>query len=416
MYQISIRSEYLNMDLSFRQLTVYLALLSIGGGTGLIGGRYLYANHLVTNSPAVPVVREVSPETQPYYRQSPIAARSNSNFIAEAVQKVGHSVIRIDAVRTASKNLPDALNHPLFKRFFGDRIPQDSERLQRGTGSGFIISSDGRLITNAHVVDGANIVRVTLNDGRVFQGQVRGVDELTDIAVVKIEAQDLPTAPIGVSEGLIPGQWAIAIGNPLGLDNTVTVGIISAIGRSSSQVGIPNKRVRFIQTDAAINPGNSGGPLLNDRGQVIGINTAIRSNAQGLGFAIPIETALRIANQLFDNGRADHSFLGVKMVALNPTIKDEMDQQLNLKLTKDRGVLVVRVVEGSPAANAGIQRGDIINRVAGTPVSTPTQVQEQIQLTLVGQELEIEIDRLGKIETMKVQMAAAPDSALSGVD
>lgn len=404
------------MDLSFRQLTVYLALLSIGGGTGLLGGRYLHTNHLATNSPAVPVVREVSPDTQPYYRESPIITRSSSNFIAEAVEQVGPSVIRIDAVRQAAKNLPDALNNPLFKRFFGDRIPQDNERLQRGTGSGFIMSSDGRLITNAHVVDGANMVRVTLKDGRVFEGQVKGVDDLTDIAVVKIEVQDLPIAPIGSSERLVPGQWAIAIGNPLGLDNTVTVGIISAIGRSSSQVGIPNKRVRFIQTDAAINPGNSGGPLLNDRGQVIGINTAIRANAQGLGFAIPIETALRIANQLFEKGKADHSFLGVKMVTLNPTIKEEMDQQLNVKLTKDRGVLVVRVVESSPAAMAGIQPGDIIEKVAGNLVSTPTQVQEQIQLILVGEELEIDINRLGKTQTLKVRMAAFPDSALSAVD
>jgi S1-C subfamily serine protease len=348
--------------------------------------------------------------------QPRIAERGSPNFIAEAVEQVGPSVIRIDAARKVAKNVPEAFDNPLFKRFFGDRVPPEHERLQRGTGSGFVISSDGRLITNAHVVDGADLVRVTLKDGRVFEGRVKGVDELTDIAAVKIEARDLPTAPIGTSDGIVPGQWAIAIGNPLGLDNTVTVGIISATGRSSSQVGIPDKRVRFIQTDAAINPGNSGGPLLNDRGEVIGINTAIRANAQGLGFAIPIETALRIADQLFEKGKADHPFLGVKMVELNPTLTEEMSQQLEMKLTASRGVLVVRVVEDSPAAIAGIVKGDIIQKVAGIAVNTPTQVQEQMELIAVGEELDVEIDRLGKVQTLKVRAATFPESALSATD
>ncbi|MGC9526598.1 MAG: HhoA/HhoB/HtrA family serine endopeptidase [Limnospira sp.] len=404
------------MDLSFKQLTVYLALLSIGGGTGWLGSRHWHSNYQASNSPAVPVVRPVPSETQLPIPESRVVERSSSNFIAEAVEQVGPSVIRIDAARRVTKNVPDALNNPLLKRFFGDRVPPEHERLQRGTGSGFIISSDGRLITNAHVVDGADVVRVTLKDGRIFEGWVKGVDDLTDIAVVKIETRDLPTAPVGSSDRIVPGQWAIAIGNPLGLDNTVTVGIISATGRSSSQVGIPDKRVRFIQTDAAINPGNSGGPLLNDRGQVIGVNTAIRANAQGLGFAIPIETALRIADQLFEKGKADHPYLGVKMVELNATLKEEMSQQLDLKLTENRGVLVVRVVEDSPAAIAGIVKGDIIQKVGGITVNTPTQVQEQMELIAVGEELEVEINRLGKVETLKVKAATFPASALSAID
>ncbi|MEB3883262.1 HhoA/HhoB/HtrA family serine endopeptidase [Lyngbya sp. CCY1209] len=404
------------MDLSFKQLTVYLALLSIGGGTGWLGSRHLHGNYPASNSPAVPVVRPVAPQTQLPMPESRVVDRSSPNFIAEAVERVGPSVIRIDAARRVAKNVPDAFNNPLFKRFFGDRVPPEHERLQRGTGSGFIISSDGRLITNAHVVDGADVVRVTLKDGQVFEGRVKGVDDLTDIAVVQIEARDLPTAPIGTSDRIVAGQWAIAIGNPLGLDNTVTVGIISATGRSSSQVGIPDKRVRFIQTDAAINPGNSGGPLLNDRGQVIGVNTAIRANAQGLGFAIPIETALRIADQLFEKGKADHPYLGVKMVELNATLKEEMSQQLDLKLTENRGVLVVRVVEDSPAAIAGIVKGDIIQKVGGIAVNTPTQVQEQMELIAVGEELDVEINRLGKVQTLKVKAATFPASALSAID
>ncbi len=209
------------------------------------------------------------------------------------------------------------------------------------------------------MVSGTDKVEVTLKDGRVFEGQVIGSDSVTDVAAVKIDAKKLPSVQLGRSDNLIPGQWAIAIGNPLGLDNTVTAGIISATGRSSSQVGVPDKRVSFIQTDAAINPGNSGGPLLNDRGEVIGINTAIRADAQGLGFAIPIETAKRVADQLFAKGKVEHPYLGVQMVDLTPALRKEINQDsdANLKVNQDEGVLIVRVFDSSPAAKAGIQQG-----------------------------------------------------------
>ena len=180
----------------------------------------------------------------------------------------------------------------------------------------------------------------------------------------------MPTVNLGNAESLTPGEWAIAIGNPLGLDNTVTVGIISALGRSSSQVGVPDKRVRFIQTDAAINPGNSGGPLLNSQGEVIGINTAIRADAQGLGFAIPIQTAQRIADQLFTKGQADHPYLGVHMVNLTKETKEEINQSqdFDFKIPQDEGVLIVRVIPRSPAAKSGLEPGDIIYKVAQKPV------------------------------------------------
>ncbi|ERT05002.1 putative serine protease HhoB [Lyngbya aestuarii BL J] len=401
------------MNLSIKQLTVYLALFSIGGGTGWLGNRYLQAKNFTQNSLAVPVVRQLPADTQPLVPERRVVERSSPNFIAEAAEIVGPAVVRIDAARP-SKNGPGALNNPLFKRFFGDQVPESSERVRRGTGSGFIVASDGRLITNAHVVDGAETVLVTLKDGRTFEGKVKGIDDLTDVAAIKIDVKDLPIAPMGRSDRIVPGQWAIAIGNPLGLDNTVTVGIISATGRSSSQVGIPKKRVRFIQTDAAINPGNSGGPLLNDQGEVIGVNTAIRANAQGLGFAIPIETAVRIANQLFEKGKADHPFLGVQMVELTPKIKAEMSEQLDVKLSEDRGVLVVRVVEDSPAAKAGILKGDILQKVSGLAVVTPTQVQEEVEMREIGEELAIEVNREGKVQTLKLKTATFPDSALSG--
>jgi S1-C subfamily serine protease len=222
--------------------------------------------------------------------------------------------------------------------------------------------------------------------------------------VVKIPARNLPTVPLGKSEDLIPGEWAIAIGNPLGLDNTVTVGIISALKRSSREVGIPDKRVRFIQTDAAINPGNSGGPLLNALGEVIGVNTAIRSNGQGLGFAIPIETAVRIAEQIARNGKASHPYLGIQMITLNPENLQNTDliNQFNLPLETQEGVLVVQVMVNSPALEAGFQPGDIILKVGNKRVVSAQDVQEQVDFSTIGQELLVEIQRQEQLLTLPV--------------
>jgi S1-C subfamily serine protease len=303
------------------------------------------------------------------------------------------------------------MKNPLFKHFFGDDAPVPNERVERGTGSGFILSADGKVITNAHVVDGADRVKVTLRDGRELEGKVIGIDPVTDIAAVQLDETSLPTVVLGNSEGLAPGQWAIAIGNPLGLDNTVTAGIISATGRSSSQVGIPDKRVRFIQTDAAINPGNSGGPLLNDRGEVIGVNTAIRADAQGLGFAIPIETAVRVVNQLFADGKATHPFLGIQMVDLTPAVKKEFNQdpQAGFKVSRDRGVLIVRVLDGSPASQAGLQPGDIILDIGGTPVESAANVQERVEGTAIGKQLVLKVLRDGKTQTIAVKTGVYPE-------
>jgi S1-C subfamily serine protease len=402
------------MDLSFKQFTIYLALVSLGGGGGWLGSRYVQTNNPTQLSATVATVKPIPVAPPPMIPEDQVIDRSSSNFIAAAAEIVGPTVVRIDATRKSEQDVPDAFKNPLFKRFFGGQIPTAEDRVRRGTGSGFILHSDGRIITNAHVVDGADTVQVTLKDGRVFEGKVKGVDPITDVAAVKIEGKELPTAPIGFSDNLVPGQWAIAIGNPLGLDNTVTIGIISATDRSSTQVGIPDKRVRFIQTDAAINPGNSGGPLLNDQGHVIGINTAIRANAQGLGFAIPIETSIRIANQLFAKGKADHPYIGVQMVELSPTVKAEMSQQLEVNLTQDTGVIVVRVVEDSPAAQVGILKGDIITNIDGSAVNTPSQVQEQIETKTVGEELSIEINRQGQRQTLIVKTQVFPESALAG--
>jgi S1-C subfamily serine protease len=291
-----------------------------------------------------------------------------------------------------------------FGRFFGDSLPPSS-RVQEGTGSGFIIDANGIILTNAHVVDGADRVTVVLTDGRRFDGEVLGQDILTDVAVVKIEATDLPTVPIGDSEQLQPGEWAIAIGNPLGLDNTVTVGIVSATGRSSADIGVSDRRVGFIQTDAAINPGNSGGPLLNQQGEVIGMNTAIISGAQGLGFAVPINTVQRIADQLVANGRVDHPYLGVEMMPLTPELKEQInaDPSTDFTVTDDEGVLIVRVAEGSPAASAGLRAGDILLRIGDQTVTDVGTVQATVERSQIGQDLPIEVRRNG--ETLRLSVA-----------
>jgi S1-C subfamily serine protease len=345
-----------------------------------------------------------------------VVERSNPNFIADAVERVGPAVVRIDSERTVTQ-MPDAFQNPLFRRFFGDQeqVPPQ-ERVEQGTGSGFILTTDGHIITNAHVVEGADTVTVTLKDGREFPGEVVGVDPVTDVAAIKIQASALPTVTLGSSENLIPGQWAIAIGNPLGLDNTVTAGIISATGRSSSQVGVPDRRVRFIQTDAAINPGNSGGPLLNDRGEVIGINTAIRANAQGLGFAIPIETAQRIAQQLFTNGRVEHPYLGIQMVDLTPNLKNKINQdaKLGFKVGLDSGVLIIEVMPNTPAARAGLKNGDVILKVNNTPVTTSSDVQERVEVSKIGDVLNLEINRNGKVEAVQVRPGTLPSQNDAG--
>jgi S1-C subfamily serine protease len=394
------------MTLSLKRLGMSVGLLFLGGAAGVLGNQYI--------NQKIPEKSQNSPEIVPASLPIPPIASSSSsenvNFIALAVQKVGPAVVRIDSAREVADQVPEELKQPFFRRFFGSEIPTPKEHLERGTGSGFLISQDGLLLTNAHVVEGVERVKVTLKNGRTYQGQVLGVDSMTDVAVVKIEDRNLPMVSFGKAEALIPGEWAIAIGNPLGLDNTVTVGIISALGRTSSEVGVPDKRVRFIQTDAAINPGNSGGPLLNSQGEVIGINTAIRADAQGLGFAIPIETARKVAAQLSSKGKAEHPYIGIHMVTLSPELRGQLNQtkEFGVQVTREDGVIVLRVVENSPAAKAGIRPGDIIAKVSGKTVQTASDVQEGVEKSSIGGDLDIEIDREGKLLTLKVQPGVFP--------
>lgn len=331
------------------------------------------------------------------------------NFVVSVVEKVGPAVVRINASRE-SKQSQKKSNKPDDFFGFDDPAFNNEEPVEEGTGSGFIISADGHILTNSHVVENSDTVQVILKNGNQYAGKVLGFDPITDVAVVKIPTDNLPAVTLGDSQNLKPGQWAIAIGNPLGLDNSVTVGIISATGRSSSDVGVPDKRVGFIQTDAAINPGNSGGPLLNEMGEVIGMNTAIISGAQGLGFAIPIHSAKKIAEELISTGKVEHAYLGIAMQTLTPEIKQAVNKNLpeKLNIKVDQGVLIVNVMPRSPATKAGLQAGDVILSMNGKTVNKSENVQEIVQGQSVGDVLQLEVNRNGKLLKVAVQVSSLP--------
>ena len=339
---------------------------------------------------------------------------TGANFIADAVDRTGPAVVRINSARTVVRRRgPSVFDDPFFREFFGDMgVPNQpsQRRVENGTGSGFILDANGTIVTNAHVVEGADQVTVTFKDGRELRGEVVGEDSLTDVAVIKVDASNLPTVTVGNSDVLRPGEWAIAIGNPLGLDNTGTAGSISATGRTSAQSRVPDKRVQFIQTDAASNPGNSGGPLLNERGVVIGVNTAIIGNAQGLGFAIPINQARAIANELVTKGRVDHAYLGIQMRTLTAALKEEINANSSqgVRLSADTGVVILGVARNSPAAQSGIQLGDVIVSMNGESVTDASRVQQIVADNGLCDAIALTLNRQGRTLELSVRPGALP--------
>ncbi len=327
------------------------------------------------------------------------------NFVTAAIDKVEAAVVQVNVSRNLGGDVPGAL-----RPFLGNPQGGGSPRVLRGLGSGFVIDKSGKILTNSHVVDNADTVTVTFQDGRVLEGKVLGKDPVTDVAVIQVQAENLPTVTLGNSDQVRQGQWAIAIGNPLGLQETVTVGVISGTERSSVDIGVPDKRVGFIQTDAAINPGNSGGPLLNANGDVIGINTAIIQGTQGLGFAIPINTAQTVARQLIDTGTVAHPYIGVQLVALDPNVRDFINRAPNsqLRVDEEQGILVVQVGRGTPAAKAGLRAGDVIQSVNDQSIQTVKTIQQLVDQAGVDGKLNISVKRSDRTVAVTISPEQLP--------
>ncbi len=343
-----------------------------------------------------------------------LASREGSghSFVADAARRVGPAVVRIDTERNVARPAFDpAMLDPLLRDLFGD--PSGSMR-ERGQGSGVLIDADrGLVLTNAHVVDRADLVEVTLADGRQLDGTVVGTDAVTDLALVCVPSRDngLVAASLGDSEALQVGDWAIALGSPYGLERTVTLGIVSSLHRDINSLGFSDKRLDLIQTDAAINPGNSGGPLINASGEVIGINTLVRSGpGAGLGFAIPINLARRVASQLADGGRVVHPYLGLQLVPLTARVAREnnRDPEALLTLPERDGALVQRVLPDSPAEKAGLRRGDLVVGLADRSIRDPSSLLQEVERAEVGEPLPLTVVRGQRELRLSIRPEALP--------
>lgn len=352
-----------------------------------------------------PIVRPVA--TAP---QLPMGGGSSKNFV-EIAKSVKPAVVNIAATRTGkSGESPHGspLDDPFFRKFFGDEFfkreaPQREPR-ERGQGSGVIVEANGLIITNNHVVNKADEIRVFLSDKREFKGKLIGTDTKTDIAIVKIEATGLPTVPWADSDQLEVGEYVLAVGSPFGLTQTVTMGIVSAVGRAS--MGIAEYE-DFIQTDAAINPGNSGGALVNVRGELVGINTAIFSQSggnMGIGFAVPSNLSRAIMDQLVRTGKVVRGWLGVAIQDLTPELATQFG------ITDTKGVLVSDVMAESPAKKAGFERADVIVEYDGKSMDSPTHLRNAVAQTPIGKKVSVKLIRDKKPKTIEVTIVEQPKS------
>ena len=338
-------------------------------------------------------------------------AGESHSFVANVASRVSPSVVRIDIEREIQTDeFESDLLDPLLRDLLGDlgTLPKK----ERGQGSGVIINSSGLVLTNAHVVERVDRVTITLQNGNQVDGTVIGTDQVTDLALVKIkEFPGLVSAKLGDSEDIQVGDWAIALGTPYGLESTVTLGIVSSLHRDINTLGFSDKRLDLIQTDAAINPGNSGGPLINSNGEVIGINTLVRSGpGAGLGFAIPINLASKVTNQLLANGEVIHPYLGAQLVLLNERIAKEHNQDPNalIFLPERSGALVQSVIPQSPAEEGGLRRGDLVINAGGTKINDPRSLLMQVENAQIGKPFELEVVRNNKEINLSIKPAALP--------
>ena len=391
-----------------------VAALAAIGVLGAGGAMVVHQNNAGANgAPAAPVAAAaaVSPAATAGSPQvalpdfSQIAARNSPAVVNISV--TGSTKVSYDGANQAGGD--DFGNDPFFEFFrrFQGQGPQGGQRGGRdvpthGLGSGFIVSPDGIIMTNAHVVRDAREVTVKLNDRREFRAKVLGSDPKTDIAVLKIDASKLPVVPLGQSNDLKVGEWVLAIGSPYGFDSTVTAGVVSAKGRSLPD----DSNVPFIQTDVAVNPGNSGGPLFNTRGEVVGINSQIYSQTggfQGLSFAIPIDLAGRIKDQIVATGKASHAKLGVTVQEVNQGFAD------SFKLATPEGALVANVERGSPADKAGLKSGDVIRKMNGQRIIASGDLPAMVGIALPGDKINMDVWRDGKIVTLSATLGNAAD-------
>jgi serine protease Do len=364
--------------------------LGLGGGVLATRLEPVYNSHLsLAAKPA---------EARPIQITTP----AQEDGIADLVDKVKVAVVNIDteAHRRVQRQVIDP-----FQFFNGDGPiqMQPQEQVQKGTGSGFIIREDGLIVTNNHVVQGADKLTVTLSNGEKKTGRVIGADPGTDLAVVKIDGRNYPTLKFADGNKLRVGQYVLAVGSPLGLQQTVTTGILSAINRDISL----NARVGFLQTDAAINPGNSGGPLLNMRGEVIGVNTAIAARGQGIGFAIPVDTLSTILPQLEAKGKVERAWIGVAVGNL-PEDKSKMFYPA------DYGALVGRAEPNSPAAKAGLMAGDVITAIDGKKVENAAGLIREVNKLPAGKTVALQVSRQGQQKTIPITLDRMPDKLAAG--
>lgn len=321
---------------------------------------------------------------------------------AQAVDMAAPAVVNIYTTKRVVERVHPFFDDPLFRRFFGDDLGQTRQREETSLGSGVIVSAQGYILTNHHVINGATEIAIALHDGRAIQARIVGADPETDLAVLQIELRDVPVITLGHSDQLRVGDVVLAIGNPFGVGQTVTSGIVSALGRNS--LGI-NTFENFIQTDAAINPGNSGGALVNARGELVGVNTAIFSQSggsHGIGFAIPVDLARDVLTQIIEQGRVIRGWLGVKIQDITPELAE------SFKLAEPAGVIITNIILNGPADQAGLDRGDVITHIDDQKVHDLRQTLDQISKHKPGEQISLRIVREGKTLTKKATVIERP--------